>query len=44
MREEPAWLSGNVLAWEENGVTHRLETMQTLEEALALAESLLPAP
>lgn len=40
MREEEAWLSGNVLAWEEGGVTHRVETMQSLDEALTWAESL----
>lgn len=35
-------LAGNVLAWEEAGVTHRIETMLTLEEALDLAGSLEP--
>jgi hypothetical protein len=29
--------------WERAGVTHRIETTLTLEEALALAESLIPA-
>jgi hypothetical protein len=43
MHEELARLSGNVLAWEKGGVTHRIETMQSLAEALALAESLQPA-
>jgi hypothetical protein len=40
VHEEQARLSGNVLAWEEGGVTHRIETTESLEEALALAESL----
>jgi hypothetical protein len=40
VHEEQARLAGNVLAWEEGGVTHRIETTQSLEDALALAESL----
>lgn len=34
--------SGNVLIWEENGVTYRMESSLTLPEALAIAESLRP--
>jgi hypothetical protein len=43
-REEPARLAANVLAWEEDGVTHRIETTLGLEDALDLAESLQPLP
>jgi hypothetical protein len=39
---EQARLAANVLAWEEDGVTHRIETTLGLEAALALAESLQP--
>ncbi|MCI0542863.1 MAG: hypothetical protein L0Z49_00280 [Actinobacteria bacterium] len=38
--EESTRLAGNVLAWHENGVTHRIETRGDLDSALALAESL----
>ncbi|HEX9763184.1 MAG TPA: hypothetical protein VGA97_08805 [Acidimicrobiia bacterium] len=38
--EDIARLAGNVLAWEESGVTHRIETTQSLEDALELADSL----
>jgi hypothetical protein len=41
--EEETRLAANVLMWERAGVTHRIETTLTLEEALALAESLIPA-
>jgi hypothetical protein len=41
--EEETRLAGNVLMWERAGVTHRIETTQPLEEALALAESLTRA-
>lgn len=33
-------VEGNTLIWEENGITYRLETNLTLEEALKIAESL----
>jgi hypothetical protein len=36
-------LAGNVLLWEQDGVTLRLESALTLENALAIAES-VPAP
>lgn len=35
-------LAGNVLLWEANGMTYRLESELTREEALAIAESLQP--
>ena len=35
-------LAGNVLLWEANGVTYRLESELTRETAIAIAESLLP--
>jgi hypothetical protein len=38
--EDVARLAGNVLAWEEGGVTHRIETTQSLEKTLELADSL----
>jgi hypothetical protein len=38
--EDMARLAGNVLAWEEGGVTHRIETTQSLEATLELANSL----
>lgn len=44
VHEELARLSGNVLAWAEDGVTHRIETTLSLDEAMALAESLRPVP
>jgi hypothetical protein len=42
---EPGWelrylVSGRVLIWEENGLTYRLESDLTLEEAVRMAESL----
>ena len=37
-------LNGHVLIWEETGVTYRLETDVTLEEAVKIAESLQPIP
>lgn len=40
LQEEPARLAANVLAWDEGGVTHRIETTRDLEFALELAESL----
>lgn len=39
---ERARLAANVLAWEEGGVTHRIETTLALDDALRLAESLRP--
>jgi hypothetical protein len=38
-REERYRLAGNVLLWEQDGVTLRLESALTLENALAIAES-----
>lgn len=38
--QERVRLAANVLAWEEGGVTHRIETTFGLEETLDLAESL----
>ena len=35
-------VEGNVLIWEEDGVTFRLETSLPLDEALAVAGSLVP--
>jgi hypothetical protein len=43
VHEETGRLAGNVLIWEEDGVTHRIETTLQLEETMALAESLRPA-
>jgi hypothetical protein len=40
--EEATRLAGNVLMWEADGVTHRIETMLSLEEALRIVESLRP--
>jgi hypothetical protein len=37
-------VAGNVLVWEEAGITYRLETTQPLPEALRSAESLVPLP
>jgi hypothetical protein len=37
--EESVRLAGNVLMWETDGVTHRLETAVGLDEALRIAES-----
>jgi hypothetical protein len=42
-REERYRLAGNVLLWEQDGVTLRLESALSLEAALAIAES-VPAP
>jgi hypothetical protein len=42
-RQERYRLAGNVLLWEQNGMTLRLESALTLEDALAIAES-VPAP
>lgn len=41
-RSETTRLAGNVLMWEEDGVTHRLESGLSLDRALAIAESLDP--
>jgi hypothetical protein len=40
--EETGRLGANVLAWLENGVTHRIETTGDLQSALDMAESLRP--
>ncbi len=40
---ETTRLAGNVLVWEVNGVTHRLESSLGLDRALELAASLQPA-
>ncbi|MDP9493821.1 MAG: hypothetical protein M3P87_01145 [Actinomycetota bacterium] len=37
-------LAGNVLIWELNGVTFRLESSLGLQESLAIAESMSPKP
>jgi hypothetical protein len=37
---ESRW-SGNVLIWESNGVGYRFESALSLDEALAIAESLV---
>jgi hypothetical protein len=37
-------VTGHVLIWEEGGVTHRLETNSSMEEAVRIAESLEPIP
>jgi hypothetical protein len=42
-REERYRLAGNVLLWEQDGVTLRLESILSLDEALAIAES-VPTP
>ena len=42
-RQERYRLAGNVLLWEQDGVTLRLESALSLEDALAIAES-VPAP
>ena len=42
-REERYRLAGNVLLWEQDGVTLRLESALSLDDALAIAES-VPAP
>jgi len=33
-------IEGNVLAWEADGITYRIETKQSLEEALRIAQSM----
>jgi len=44
---DPFWTyqrrSGNVLVWEEEGITYRMESDLPLAEAIAIAESLEPA-
>lgn len=40
IRQETVRLAGNVLLWEEGGVTYRIEGAETLAEARRLAESL----
>ena len=42
-RQERYRLAGNVLLWEQDGVTLRLESALSLKDALAIAES-VPAP
>jgi hypothetical protein len=37
-------VNGHVLIWENNGVTYRLETGASMEEAVRIAESLEPVP
>ena len=43
---DPSWTyqrrSGNVLVWEQDGITYRMESNLALNEALAIAESLAP--
>ncbi len=41
--EEETRLAGNVLMWESDGVTHRIETTVGLQATLAMAGSLQPA-
>jgi hypothetical protein len=41
--EEETRLAGNVLMWERAGVTHRIETTLSREQALTLARSVGPA-
>lgn len=40
---ESRW-SGNVLIWEQDGVGYRLESALSMEEAVAMAETLAPLP
>ena len=40
--EDETRLTGNVLIWESNGITYRLESGLNLAESLAIAESLRP--
>jgi hypothetical protein len=40
--EDETRLTGNVLVWERDGITYRLESGLDLEESLAIAESLRP--
>lgn len=42
--EEETRLAGNVLMWESEGVTHRIETTAGLQAALSLARSLQAVP
>ena len=37
-------IEGHVLIWEQDGITYRLETDLSLEEAVRIAESLQPGP
>jgi hypothetical protein len=37
-------VDGNVLIWADEDLTYRLETDQSLEEAIKIAESLKPLP
>ena len=37
-------IDGNVLIWADGNITYRLETNQTLEDAIKIAESLEPIP
>jgi hypothetical protein len=39
-RTETTRLAGNVLMWEEEGVTHRIESSLSIEDALAIAKGL----
>jgi hypothetical protein len=36
----PLVVEGNILIWEQGGITYRLETNLPLEEAVKIAESL----
>ena len=40
--EDETRLTGNVLVWERDGITYRLESSLDLDESLAIAESLRP--
>ena len=40
LREETVRLAGNVLLWEEDGITYRVEGARSLQKALRIAESL----
>lgn len=42
--EETTRLAANVLLWEANGVSHRLETTGDLESSLAIVQALEPLP
>jgi hypothetical protein len=42
-REEPYRLAGNVLLWQQNGLTLRLESALSRDEAIAVAASVGPA-
>ena len=42
--EETTRLAANVLLWDANGVSHRLETTSDLESALAIVDMLAPLP